>query len=115
MNRDKFINNFLSYYPVDTVTLITPKISIYKKIMDFVYVIILLDGREFYLRFTFDKKGTKCEVVLEEYLGKEALNLLLAHYAVETSINNIKPIDVSTFDNTVLDIIKRVECAYKNS
>lgn len=115
MNRNEFIKKFSGSYPVGTVALITPKISIDRKIMDFVYVIILLNRREFYLRFTFDKKGTKCEVVLEECLGKDALNLLLAHYAVETSINNIKPIDVSTFDNTVLDIIKQVECAYKNS
>lgn len=81
----------------------------------FAYFYVESSGRKFYLRLTFDKSFTACEVVLEEYLGKNALNLLFAHYAVETSINDIVPIDVTTFDKTVLDIIKKVEYAYKNS
>jgi hypothetical protein len=106
MNRDKFIKDFLSYYPMDTVALITPKISTDRKIMDFVYVIIILDGREFYLRFTFDKDGTECEVVIEEYREHD-LNLIIAHYPIEdTAIN-------PQLDKTSSTIIQRVNKAYQ--
>lgn len=49
---------------------------------------LYLDGKEFYLRFTFDKSNTDCEVVIEENREHD-LNLLIAHYTIEQLLSNL--------------------------
>ena len=111
MDRNKFMNFFSNSFPQETC-LMTSEIPVGNKNIVFVYVNLYLDGKEFYLRFTFDKSNTDCEVVIEENREHD-LNLLIAHYTIESAV--IEPIDISVLNNTVADIIKRINDAYKNS
>lgn len=112
MDCNKFIENVSVRFPASVFMRAENSSGKAANILSTI-VILYLDNREFWIRFSFRKTHTDCEVSIEEEHENKPFDWV-AIYNIETPVEDIKTVDISS-DHTIRDIFLKINDAYVNS